>query len=171
MEIVKQPELLINKVLAKSSSVELMQNFGNLTLDKLVHQSRPSLRLLQKQHTPEKLNTVCEILLADFSASFAKPLPEMQVQELTAELVFTELSQLSLEDVFVALRELKYKPTFGDLSTNKILAHFADYRKRRQTAIELKNYNEHLSQGGTSAPMSSAELDKLERAASRKRFR
>lgn len=137
--------------LEKASKVDLIRAFGNLSVEQIVKDQYPSVGSLSRIHSPEKVEQVMAIMLADLSASFDGALTGEAIQEICAEINSGLLRNLSLEDVYYTCRTIKFSDQYGKLNLNKVLRSLQNQMDARTDFIAQKNLNEHLANKDSAA--------------------
>lgn len=132
-------------ILEKASKTDLIRNFSNLTLDKIVQNKYPAVGQLKREYGAEKVEKCVAIIVLDLSASFNGELSQEEAFEVAAEVSSSLLGNLSLEDVYFVCRQIKTSDNYGKLNVNKVLKTLKKHLNERSNKVATANYNDHLS--------------------------
>ncbi|GEM_PF-5072947 len=160
-ELVKVKPQIMLMTLEGASKLDLIRQFSNLTLAKIVENQYPNIAQLGKTYTLAKTESIIQVLLLDLSSSFGDELTIEQVEELSVELTSNLLVNLSLEDVYLVCRQIKATKNFGKLNVNKILNAFEEHFNSRISAFYNYNLNQEPKKelgGRINAPQNFKQL-------------
>lgn len=127
----------------KVSKLELIENFGALTMKKVLHDHPPSITSLEKQHGISGVKQSIAIIVADLNQSFGGDLAKDDILEIVAEICVGMTRNISLEDLYVICHKIKlsnYK-----LKVPVVLKAVNDYLNEKMNMAANENYNKHLA--------------------------
>jgi hypothetical protein len=139
----KRKPKLMQTILEGASKVDIVRQYGNLTIGDVAGQGYPALSGLAKEHGPEKVERSLAILLVEASSYFSETLDKETALELAVD-VRKDNYWLSLEDCYIVTQRLKKSKLYGKLTPNRILNEFETYREERMQHSIKKRENEHL---------------------------
>lgn len=137
--------LIVHALVAKTSKLALIRQFGGLSLAKIVKDPPPSIGALARQYDPERAEKFVGVLVQDLSESFGGDLTERMVDEIAATIAGTPLRSLSLEDVFLVCQGIKETDQRGRLTVNKVMVALKGYANKRMEAFRRHHENQHLA--------------------------
>lgn len=142
---------MFQKVLEKTSKMELIRTFASLTPAKILNGNFPSIAKLARQYGKEQVEKVNAVLFADLSSSMDGDLDQEQISEICVELNSEfMLYNLTIEDIYYVCRQIKTSELYGKLTVNKVLKALRKHAEERTTLAITLNENEHLA---TKEPM------------------
>lgn len=147
-------------VLKKATKLELIKQFSNLSLSKIVEEKYPAIASLKRSYGIETVDKINGIILGDLSHSFNGELSKDVIEEITAELSTSILKNLSLEDVYLVCRQIKYEDHNRKLSIGKVLKALNKHFDAKSTLIMETNYNQHVSLKSSSNTPRQSQLEK-----------
>lgn len=138
---------------AKASKIDLIEQYGAMTLKKIVHENYPSIGDLQRTHGKEPVQTAIAVIVADLNQSFGGDLSKDEIIEVVAELRAGITVNLSLEDIYLACRTIKLNESYK-LKVSTLLKAFTQHFNEKSNLVANNNYNAHLATKFKSEPLS-----------------
>lgn len=136
---------MFQMITAKSSKIELMRAFNQLTVSKIVSDDFPRVGELSRAYGNEVVEQCIAVLVADLSESFNGDLTKDNIDEIAVEINTGILRNHSLESIYLALKRTKTQDIYGKLTVNKVLKELHKTFDEISDAVMLKNYNNHLA--------------------------
>lgn len=132
-------------IIAKSSKIEIIQQYNSLTIGTIVKSNFPSIGQIKREYGAEIVTNCLGVLYSDLSTSFEGALSTDQIEELIAETSSGLLCNHSLESIYVILQRIKRQDKFGKLTVNRVLKAMDEGFEELQQAHMDMNYNKHLA--------------------------
>lgn len=146
-------------ITAKSSKLELIRQYNNISVSSIIQQKPPSIAALKKQHGHEIVENCVAVIVADLNTSFSGELSTEQVEEIVAELTSGFNVNHSLESIYLACKKIKYSTDYK-LTIPKILKMASQTFDEISDAVANNNYNQHLATKFTDVRETKAERNK-----------
>ena len=129
---------------ARSSKIELIEQYGAMTLKQVVNERPPAIGALERQYGKEAISTAMGVIIGDLNQSFGGDISKDDILEVVAE-VRTGLNRsLSLEDLYLVCQEIKTTYTYK-LRVPTILKAVKDHLNEKSNMVMNENYNKHLA--------------------------
>lgn len=144
-KITKKHATIFEILSRKGSKIDLIKNFGNLTMRQIVVEKPAAIGKLRRLSNAKAVERASAMLFADLSGSFAGELSREQILELNAELHHSSYRNLSLEDLYLICRRIKVSDVYGKLTINKVLRTIDNYWNEKQNEAAKYHYNKHLA--------------------------
>jgi hypothetical protein len=150
----------VEAIIEKSSKIELIKQFSNLSIEKIVKEKTPSIGMLAKQYGEEVMQNVIGVVISDLNESFNGDLSRSNIEELIAEITTGFNRNITLEGIFITCKNLKYKNDTMKITLSKVLKAVINHHEEvMQLAMKL-NYSDHLSKKESRDRPTQSAIDK-----------
>lgn len=127
----------------QATKSDLITRFGHLTVHKIAEESFPSIGQLERQYGEKSIVEAIATILEDLNRAFGNDLDKSMMLDVITNLVNGENRNITLEGFYITCQEIKCTTAYK-LTVNKVLSAVKKHLNDHLSAVQLKNFNNHL---------------------------
>lgn len=143
-QITKASPSLYQRICDKASKIELIEQYANLSLPKIIEDKCPSIAALEKAYGKETTVKVMAVIIADLNTSCSGELNKDDIIEVVTEIRSSITRSITLEGLYLICSKLKRTSTYK-LTIPAILKAVEAHLEDQTQLVMKKNYNQHLA--------------------------